>query len=232
MRKLNKRVVAGCICGLFLVAGCRKSEVTFVDANGTETQVMEDRTQPEEIIPETTITEGVQEGTDNSEQKQSADTEPNKVYSLVVHVCGAVQLPGVYELMAGSRVVDAVEAAGGFTADAASSYVNLASEIADGVKIWIPTVEEAQMLGNELGTSLDGISDSGLYTDTQSDKININTADKELLCTLPGIGQTRADSIISYRESHGGFSAIEDIMNVSGIKESSFQKIKEYITVK
>lgn len=116
MRKLNKRVITGSIWILFMfigLAGCRKSEVTFVEANGTETKVAEDIAQQEEMVPETMVAAGVQENVDDLEQKQSAGIELNKEHSLIVHVCGAVQLPGVYELMAGSRVVDAVEAAGG-----------------------------------------------------------------------------------------------------------------------
>ena len=121
---------------------------------------------------------------------------------------------------------------------AASDYVNQAAFVFDGDKIWIPTVEEAEALLKEGGggsyiTPLE--VRTGLGKNTSSDspaKININTADKELLCTLPGIGSTRADSIISYREKNGHFSSIEDIMKVSGIKDNSFQKIKEYISVK
>ena len=117
-------------------------------------------------------------------------------------------------------------------------YDSAGMAVYDGEKIRIPTMEEVNELeqnpeafssimatgGNTFVKEASQTADSG--------KVNINTADKELLCTLPGIGNTRAESIIAYRENHGGFSHIEDIMKVSGIKENSFQKIKEYIVVK
>ena len=138
----------------------------------------------------------------------------------------------------GSRVIDGVNQAGGLLPQAAADYVNLAAIVSDGDKIWIPTVEEIETFlteGQEVPYITSSKAGAGLGMDTFSNspaKININTADKELLCTLPGIGSTRADSIISYREQNGNFSTIEDIMKVSGIKDSSFQKIKEYISVK
>lgn len=137
-----------------------------------------------------------------------------------MHVCGAVVRPGVYELPAGSRIVDAVDMAGGLREDAEESYVNLANTPSDGEQIFIPTKEEAEHL-----KQVSQIAEENLG------KVNINTADKDLLCSLPGIGETRAESIITYRQQNGLFASIEDIMMVSGIKESSFQKIKELITV-
>lgn len=155
---------------------------------------------------------------------------------LAVHVCGAVSLPGVYELEEGSRVMDAVLAAGGFSDEADEEYVNLATVLADGDKVRIPTKNEVAEL------SVDGLqeNDNGVISAERlnnseqeaQNKVNINTADEAELCSLPGIGQTRAESIIAYRNARGAFAEIEDIMQVSGIKESSFQKIKDKITVK
>ena len=148
-----------------------------------------------------------------------------------VHVCGAVVKEGVYILTPGSRVVDAVAAAGGLTEDADSSYVNLALPVSDGMKIRIPTVAEtaAGIIPETEGADPSG---SGIHGEnTGSSLVNINTATESELCTLPGIGSARARSIIEYRESSGGFSRIEDIMNVSGIKDKAFAKIKDLITV-
>lgn len=144
-----------------------------------------------------------------------------------VHINGAVWHPGVYELEEGSRIYQAVEAAGGFLPEADEGYLNLAALIADGMKITVLTKEEAQSAGaweaDEGG--------SGQQKETVSEKVNINTATKDQLMTLTGIGEVRAEDIIAYRQEHGPFRQIEDIMQVSGIKEAAFAKIKDDITV-
>ena len=144
--------------------------------------------------------------------------------SMVIYICGAVVSPGVYELPVGSRVNDAVLAAGGFSAEADHNYVNLAEPISDGIKIQIPTVQEVSTMQPE-------ISGSFSNPDSSSGLININRASKEELKTIPGIGDGIATKIIDYRAQNGNFSTIEDIMKVSGIKEKLFSKIKDYITV-
>jgi competence protein ComEA len=146
---------------------------------------------------------------------EDASTEP----TICVYVCGAVAHPGVTELPAGSRANDAVVLAGGFTLEADVSYVNLAAYVADGEKIYIPTKEEAE--ANQASAEAES---KGL--------VNINTADSQALCTLPGIGESRARDIISYRQEQGAFAAPEDIMLVPGIKEAAFAKIKDHIVVK
>ena len=158
------------------------------------------------------------------EERPPEETKPSSQASYVVHVCGQVKEPGVYELEPGSRVYQAVEMAGGFGPDAASWYLNLAQEVADGMKIQVPTEEEALAWGNSGGS----LSVGQGQTET---KVNLNTADEEQLMTLTGIGESRAADIIRYRQEHGPFERIEDIMNVSGIKEGAFQKIKDSITV-
>lgn len=142
----------------------------------------------------------------------------------VVHVCGAVQNPGVYTLEEGSRIYQAVEAAGGFAQDAGADYLNQADRISDGMKIYVPDLNELQdMAWQEISGSA--------FENTETGLVNINTADEALLCTLSGVGSSRAKSIIAYREQHGAFQKIEDIMNVEGIKEGLFQKIRDNITV-
>ena len=144
--------------------------------------------------------------------------------SMVIYICGAVVSPGVYELPLGSRVNDAVIAAGGFSAEADHNYVNLAEPISDGIKIQIPTVQE-------VSTMQPVISGNFSNSDLGSGLININRASKEDLKTIPGIGDGIATKIVDYRTQNGNFSTIEDIMKVSGIKEKLFSKIKDYITV-
>lgn len=202
--KINRLIFFSCI--LLCFCGCGKEEVVFTDAEKSS------------AIVGTTIEEQMTKP-DKTAQDLPAE-EPVYTKSVVVHVCGAVINPGVYELTSDSRMIDAVEAAGGLTMDAAQEHINLAGKVSDGEQIFVPTREEARAMQLKMPQQAE---DAG--------KVNINTADKALLCTLPGIGETRAESIISYRQEHGGFSTIEDIMQVSGIKENSFHKIKELITV-
>ncbi len=147
--------------------------------------------------------------------------------AFVVHVCGEVVNPGIYELPAGSRIYEAVKAAGGFTENAEEESVNLASPIEDGVQIRIYSKEEAETLAAG-AAPFDGFEASG---EGKEPVVNLNTATKEELMTLSGIGESRAEDIIRYREENGGFQNIEDIMKVSGIKDAAFQKIKDRITV-
>lgn len=144
----------------------------------------------------------------------------NKVF---VHICGAVNKPGVYELEEGSRVIDGINMAGGVNEEACPDAVNLAKEVSDGEKVYIPTKKEASdgvFETSNVELSLKGAS-----------KININTANEAKLCEITGIGATRAKAIIQYREGHGGFKSVEELKNVTGIGEKTFEKIKEEITV-
>lgn len=149
-----------------------------------------------------------------------------------VHVCGAVKVSGVYLIPETSIVKDAVEAAGGMLEGAAADYLNLAGTISEGDKIYVPYLKDVEepygAAQNSFGQGTRSGQEEGKG---QADLVNINTADSAQLMTLSGIGQTRADAIIAYRESNGKFRKIEDIMKVSGIKEGAFNKIKDQITV-
>lgn len=167
-----------------------------------------------------------------------------------VHICGEVRNPGVYELKEGSRIFEAVDAAGGFTDDAAVELLNLAGKIYDGMKIVILSEEEAERLTEEErrgfshvegvglsggqtadGTVSGGNAGAGANRGETDGLVNLNTASKQELMTLNGIGESRAEAIIQYRQESGGFSKIEDIMKVPGIKDAAFQKIKDRIKV-
>ena len=183
--------------------------------------------------------------------KVQEQTQPDQVsLPIYVHVCGAVKNPGVYELDAGSRVYEAIEEAGGFTEDADASYVNQAQRMTDGAKLIIPTIEQtesmsasdfAEMIGiieaegtEQAGSGQEGSAGVGTASDRSAvsdGKININTASEAELCNIPGIGETRAAAIVAYRQEIGGFASIEDIMNVSGIKQGTYDKIKDRIKV-
>ncbi len=166
-----------------------------------------------------------------------------------VYVCGEVRSPGVYCMEEGQRIFEAVEQAGGFTDKAVREYLNLADEICDGMKIFVPNREQVQSgqippeglvsygFGDGSGVNAGNIASTigagktGSGSASTSARINLNTASKEELMTLRGVGSARAEDIIRYREKHGGFQKIEEIKKVSGIKETTFEKIKDQITV-
>ncbi len=149
--------------------------------------------------------------------------------SAFVYVCGAVCSPGVYELKSGARVFEAIELAGGMTEEAAQEIINQARVVSDGERIYVPTTEEAESYAE--GTGVDGMEVTEGTDGKEQGKININTAGKDELMTLNGIGEAKAQSILTYREEHGKFSSIEDLMKIEGIKEGVFSKIKEDITI-
>ena len=171
------------------------------------------------------------------------DMLPREDMPLVyIHVCGLVCTPGVYGLPAGSRVYEAIEAAGGFSEAAVPDYLNLAQVLEDGMKIQVPDREQAEewkargltQSGISMGGGTAGVQTSGRTGSGEGGskaRVNLNTASREELMTLRGIGASRADDIIHYRQEFGGFKSIEDIMNVSGIKDAAFEKIKDSITV-
>ncbi len=140
----------------------------------------------------------------------------------IVYVCGAVNAPGVIVLPKGSRVLDALTAAGGFAEGADKLHVNLADWVLDGSRIYFPTMEETKEL-----TSLRFLEDG----EEACELVNINTAGVDRLMTLPGVGESKAKDIIAYRERNGDYETVDDIMKVPGIKESIFDKIRDLITV-
>ncbi len=151
---------------------------------------------------------------------------------LYCYVCGAVKKPGVYAFSEGARLNEVINLAGGFTQDAAENYLNLALQVSDEEKVYIPTKKEIQRQGNQVDTGLD-LQENTLQKENSSveDKLNINTADIDKLTSLPGIGTNKAEKIVAYREEHGAFQGIEEIKNVEGIKEGVFQKVKDLISI-
>ena len=149
--------------------------------------------------------------------------------TVLVHICGEVQTPGVYELDADSRICDVLLLAGGFTADADTEAVNMAAGIEDGMQIVIPAETDRTPEMTENNLSRTGETSAGK---TESQLVNINTADKETLMSLPGIGAGKAEAVIAYREAGGVFKDSKDIMLVDGIKEGVYAKIKDKICVK
>lgn len=147
---------------------------------------------------------------------------------IYVHICGAVVKPGVYVLASGSRIFEGIEAAGGFREDACEDFINLAQTLQDGQRIVIPTVKEAE----EAAKDSSYLEQWGPEETQNADgRVNINTASEQELSAISGIGAGKAAAIVQYRQENGVFSCIEDIMQVSGIKEGTYEKIKDKITV-
>ncbi|MCD8011574.1 MAG: helix-hairpin-helix domain-containing protein [Lachnospiraceae bacterium] len=227
-------------------------------ADGTATNAMSADTSASETSA------GLDTGTD------SGQTEAVVGY---VYVCGAVMTPGVYPITADMRVCDAIELAGGFSAEADEEWLNQASTVSDGQKLYVYTKEETDLM-KESGMTAEGMgvdsswsgssetvdsttngtaagsgasdevvitdgnvsadggtSESGSSVAASDGKVNINTATREELMTLPGIGESKADAILAYRSEHGAFASIEEIQNISGIKSGVFSQIKDLITV-
>ena len=189
-------------------------EISF-GAEGTQQTV-----DGEGIIERAEDTETAEDGSSSTQ----GTAEQKKAF---VYVCGAVNDPGVYEVESNSRVFEAIELAGGVTAEAVPELIDQARVVTDGERIYVPNREEAENGGTEgLGTEVTGISDGN-----EKGKININTAGKDELMELTGIGEAKAESILRYREEHGGFQSIEELMQIEGIKEGVFNKIKDDITI-
>ena len=253
------------LCGtLFLtgLTGCKSREAQFlidglqeakaeVDAESSEEKTSgqkskkdtDDRQNDDGSSAESRKKQAESDGSDagnGTEINSAGETQPEMIY---VDVCGAVANPGVFQLAAGSRVFQAIEAAGGYLPEAALTCVNRAGVLTDGQQLYILTQEEMERQGLD-PAEMSGASDgqmngsagtgqnTGIAAQAQQDnRININTADETQLTTLTGIGATRAQAIIAYRQENGPFAAIEEIMNVQGIKEGTFAKIKDEIVV-
>lgn len=196
--------------------GLREVSVAESGPDGRSAEDTDDAERPEDEKKETKR---------NSEEAQTQGQEPSII---CVYVCGKVARTGVYELNDGARIYDAIEAAGGMTEEAASDWLNQAEVLSDGQKVYVPDKEEALTLQRE-GLAAGTGSESVAQAD--GGKVNLNTASKEELMTLSGIGEARAESILAYRTEHGRFQSIEEIQQVEGIKSGIYSRIKDKIMV-
>jgi competence protein ComEA len=161
---------------------------------------------------------------------EEAYSDEGLIYSggiIKAYICGEVKKPGVYEIESGSRVIDLLKLAGGQSKDACLEIINLAQEVFDGQRVYIPSVEEIDSGGFLFFT--DGNSENGSYSENKT--ININSAGLEELESLPGIGPVTAKSIIDYRNKNGLFKTKEELQNVTGIGEKKYEKIKQLISI-
>ena len=231
----------------FWSAGCgRKSTdqletLRLEDGRGTEVDTADQDISSEKEGSEGTEETGDRKAAGNIQEIGNADAGSGSMEHIFVYVCGAVNTPGVYELEAGARLYEAIARAGGVREDGAEESINQAQAVSDGERLYIPTDEEvrqgldAYLLSGSAGGDAAAGSQSavpgGPSGSSAGGKVNINTASREELKTLNGIGDTRAGSIIVYRESNGPFGSIEDLIKVEGIKEGVFNKLKDDITV-
>lgn len=241
MYKIEGKIIIGICLLTLLISGCGNASDRYVKEQKEATGVFVEKKQQENIeeIMQTTEkkddeasmteecvreAETVSESNAQIDDKQKKETEVSQIY---VQVSGAVVNPGVYQLEAGARIFQAVELAGGMTETADMDSINQAQVLSDGQMIYVYTQGEA--LNPETASGQQGMGQS--QSDSEDGKVNLNTATAEELQTLPGIGESKADIIISYREEYGPFDSIEGLMNIPGIKEGVFSKIKEHIKV-
>lgn len=212
---LKGRVATGSAVVLALVAICA---IAALDQGGGV--VIERTTVPSTEAGDVTTLES--QGAEKSKGPEVDEGVEDEPVRLLVHVDGAVNAPGVYELLGGSRVNDAVSAAGGLREDAETTAINLAAKLTDGEKIHVPAVGEP---ATTTPVEQDGLGAS------DAAPININTADVAELDELPGVGESTARAIVEDREANGPFATPEDLMRVSGIGEKKFAKLEAMICV-
>ena len=223
-KNLKKRVIE---IALIIVISC----ILFLSCSrGSGNQKIrisksENLSSSEQVNSNEEKSEGNDAGKSNAVSGEDADREEDKTQTEVyVYVCGEVVNPGLYALPEGARAMDAVTAAGGFTEDAATDIINLAEIETDGSMLRIPSVQEVKNGEIEIPTASGGFSG-------QNGLIDLNTADVDKLCEIPGIGEAKAKAIIDYRNRNGKFAKTEDLMLVPGIKEGTYEKIRDYIKV-
>jgi competence protein ComEA len=175
-------------------------------------------TEVENVLPSEIIGEG--EGENMQQPEQDPPFE-----NMIVDVKGQVMKPGVYQANQGERIIDVISRAGGLTELADESQVNFAEHVQDAMVIYIPAQGEEGPLAGSSGSAHIGSNHS-------SDKINLNKADETELQNLPGIGPAKAAAIIEYRETMGAFKGIEDLKNISGIGDKTYEKLKDLIDVR
>ena len=240
MRKFYRNTAACLLAALFLAAaGCSSTTSVFPSAEGSEEEPAESGAGREDASGDAgqpgdsgDRTEESMAG-DAGQPGDSGDGTVTENTVIYVDVTGAVKAPGVYTLPAGSRVFEAIALAGGAREDASLENLNQAGILQDGQQIRVYTEEEAAQMAQQGSLpSLPGAETAaGQEEGQEASKVNINTAGKDELMTLTGIGETRAEAILAYRQETGGFQAPEDLMQVEGIKEKTFEKLKDQITV-
>ena len=216
-------IMLGCLFTAFFLSACSNGRYTYELEGGEQTKVIQESGDGQGGADQSAKESPVQaeEPADATADRTEKAADTGK--EIYVQINGAVKYPGVYKVQDDARIFDVVELAGGMTEDAEPEAVNQALPVEDGQMIRICTQEEWELARAEETEPSAEQADDGL--------VDINTADVAELCTLPGVGQARAESILAYRQEHGSFQTVEEIKQVSGIKDGLYTKIKDKIKI-
>lgn len=213
------RIFIICILVLCVVlSGCKSREVEMTVKEAGISGSAADVQAGREDTGEAALDSGVAMPDESLGAGKTVFDTGEETGTIYVYVCGYVGKPGVYALDKEARICDAIALAGGVSEDGRGEALNQAEHMVDGQTIYVPGLEEEYALPSEEADLGDG-------------RVNLNTASKEELMTLTGIGEAKAETILQYREEHGAFKTVEDLMAVPGIKEGIYNRIKEQVTV-
>ena len=216
MKNFLKHNKPALFIGLILLFAIGAYYFIHLEGDGEGTQVSND------WIEEELSMDSNEPGSLELEENPEEEENPQEEENLVVDVKGAIKSPGVYEMKLGDRVIDVIEQAGGLHENADSNNINFAMKLVDEMVLYIPIVGEEKIIESTVGDVQN--QDDG--------KVNLNKASEEELQTLTGVGPAKASAIIEYRDQNGGFKKVEEIMEISGIGEKTFEKFKDQITVR
>ncbi len=201
---------------LLILGGCSHS--SYLECSGnSEEDLMEEEKE-------------IESDDETAKEEMSEEQVSSELQTIFVQAAGAVRVPGVYELPQDARVFEVIEKAGGLAKNADDSSLNQAQKLTDGQKIYVYRKDEIQKQPSDSGTSQTVVFNE-IPDNTTDGLVNINTADAAQLMTLSGIGESKANAILSFRQENGGFQSIDDLKMVSGIGEATFEKLKEHITI-
>jgi competence protein ComEA len=241
---VKRNVIILCLCASIFLCACAAKEAVMLNAESGEINCtsfedeklnsFDENLQDNNLANKETENEILNERQDLEQdlnQNANQDTDQNRDQNIkqenyvYVYITGEILHPGVYQLVEDARIYEVLVEAGGYTPEADESACNLAGKVSDGMQIHIPNRENSE---DKREIIIDGLQ----TTEEASEKINLNEASLSGLTDIPGIGTVKAEAIITYREQYGPFQSIKDIMNVEGIKNGTYEKIKDYIDVK
>ncbi|GHU43577.1 ComE operon protein 1 [Clostridia bacterium] len=217
--KMKVRAIVVLVFSLSVLSACGKGDDFSLLSEASTTE------QAGDVLPGALPTGEAELANTGEQSDAEANAEETPIF---VQVCGAVVAPGIYSMPSGSRIFEAVERAGGMLPTADLSSLNQAKPLEDGQMVYVFTQGEMAAEPERAGEQVGATDGKGSKADGL---VNINTASKADLMGLPGIGEAKAEIIVSFREENGAFSAIEDLMKITGIKEGVFSKIKDKIKV-